>query len=229
MLRLLSARGRFCQPCVSVYNSTMTSRTRIAVFAVCSLALAAPAKRFTLEQVLSAPFPTDLTAAPKTGAVAWVLDQQGARNIWVAEAPDYKGRQLTSYRDDDGQEIAELTWTRDGRSIVFVRGGDFETHRDNPNPASLAQGVEQDIWIIPVAGGSPRKIAEGNEPSVSPQGDRIVFLKKSEIWSIGLNEADKPFQLIHAKGQANQLRWSQDGSRLAFVSGRTDHSFVGVY
>ena len=36
---------------------------------------------------MSAPFPTDLTAAPKGGAVAWVLDQNGARNIWVAEAP----------------------------------------------------------------------------------------------------------------------------------------------
>ncbi len=194
-----------------------------------SLVLAAPSPRFTLDQALSAPFPTDLTAAAKGGAIAWVLDQHGARNIWVAEAPEYKGRQLTSYREDDGQEIAEVTWTPDGRSLVFVRGGDFEMHRENPNPASLAQGVEQDIWVVPVSGGTPRKVAEGNSPAVSPQGERIVFLKKNELWSVGMNEGEKPVQLIHEKGNTEQLHWSPDGSRLAFVSARAGHAFIGLY
>jgi dipeptidyl aminopeptidase/acylaminoacyl peptidase len=207
----------------------MAHRTLSGLILACSLLLAAPAKRFTLEQVLSAPFPTDLTASPRGGAVAWVLDQNGARNIWVAEAPDYKGRRLTDYHNDDGQEIAEITWTPDGRSIIYVRGGDFETHGDNPNPASLVEGVEQDIWIIPISGGAPRKLGEGNGPAVSPQGDRVVFLKKDEIWSVGNEENAKPAQLIHTKGHAGELRWSPDGSHFAFVATRTDHSFIGVY
>ncbi len=114
-----------------------------------------------------------------------MLDEHGARNVWIADAPTYSGRRLTNYHDDDGQEIDQLTWTPDGRSIIFVRGGDFENHRENPNPASLPQGVEQAIWIGAVAGGAPRKIAEGNDPAVSPAGDRIVFLRKDEIWSVG--------------------------------------------
>jgi dipeptidyl aminopeptidase/acylaminoacyl peptidase len=207
----------------------MTLRIPLVILLACSTVIAAPAKRFTLEQIMSAPFPTDLTAAPKSGAVAWVLDQNGARNIWLAEAPDYKGRRLTDYHDDDGQEIAQIAWTPDGRSIIYVRGGDFETFRDNPNPASLPQGVEQDIWIIPVSGGAPRKIAEGSQPAVSPKGDLIAFLKKDEIWSVGPEENAKPAQLIHTKGQAGELRWSPDGARLAFVTTRTDHSFIGVY
>ena len=207
----------------------MTFRIPIAILLACSVALSASVKRFTLEQVMSAPFPTDLTAAPKGGAVAWVLDQNGARNIWVAEAPDYKGRRLTDYKDDDGQEIAQIAWTPDARSVVFVRGGDFETFRDNPNPASLPQGVEQDIWIVPASGGAPKKIAEGSQPAVSPKGDRLVFLKKDEIWSEGFEENAKPEQLIHTKGQAGEIRFSPDGSRIAFVATRTDHSFIGVY
>ena len=210
-------------------NSLMAHRTLAGLILACSLLAAAPAKRFTLEQILSAPFPTDLTAAPTGGAVAWVLDQNGARNIWIAEAPDYKGHRLTDYHNDDGQEIAQIAWTPDGRSIVFVRGGDFETGGDNPNPAALTEGVEQDIWIVPVSGGAPRKLAEGNEPAVSPQGDRIVFLKKDEIWSVGLEENAKPAQLVHTKGHAGELRWSPDGSHFAFVTTRTDHSFIGVY
>ncbi len=160
----------------------MPLRILLACLLACSAALAAPAKRFMLEQIMSAPFPTGLTAAPKGGAVAWVLNQKGARNIWVAEAPDYKGRQLTNYRDDDGQEIDEIAWSSDGRSIVFVRGGDFETHRDNPNPASLPQGVEQDIWIIPIAGGPPPKIPRGHEPAISPKGHRIFFPPTNKGW-----------------------------------------------
>ncbi len=185
-------------------------------------------KTFTLEQVLSAPFPTSLTASPK-GAVAWVLDEKGARNIWVATAPDYKGRRLTAYTADDGQEIAELAWTPDGASLIFVRGGDFEMGRDNPNPAGLVEGVEQDIWAMPIAGGAARKIAEGNQPVVSPSGDRLVFLRKNELWSIGLKDGDKPAQLIHTKGAASELRWSPDGTRIAYVIGRTDHALISVY
>ena len=67
--------------------------------------------QFTLEQVMSAPFPTGLVAAPTGGAVAWVFNDQGERNIWVAEPPEYKGRPVTAYKGDDGQEISNLTWT----------------------------------------------------------------------------------------------------------------------
>ena len=94
------------------------------------------AARFTLEQVMSAPFPSELTVSRTAGKVAWVLDEKGARNIWIAEAPDYKGRRLTKFTADDGQEIAQMTFTPDGLSIIYVRGGDFEMHRDNPNPVS---------------------------------------------------------------------------------------------
>ena len=207
----------------------MQVRTFLAFFSAGLLAFCASPARFSIEQVMSAPFPSELTAAPKGSAVAWVLNQKGARNVWIADAPTYSGRPLTTYLDDDGQEIAQLTWTPDGRSVVFVRGGDFETDRESPNPASLPQGVEQAIWIAPASGGSPRKITEGSDPAASPAGNRLVFLRKGEIWSVGLEDGAQPSQLIHAKGQASQLRWSPDGSKLAFVSTRSDHSFISIY
>src|SRR5271154_3320024 len=136
----------------------MRVRNLLPVLFACSLAFPASPTRFSLEQVMSGPFPSNLTAAAKGGAVAWVLDQHGARNIWIAEAPAYQGRQLTRYSADDGQEISEITWTPDGRALIFVRGGDFEMQRDNPNPASLPQGVDQSVWIAALTGGAPRKI-----------------------------------------------------------------------
>jgi len=68
------------------------------------------AKKFTLEQVMSAPFPSNLIAAPLGGSVAWLQIAKGSRNIWVASPPDYKGRQLTSYNGDDGEDVGELVY-----------------------------------------------------------------------------------------------------------------------
>jgi dipeptidyl aminopeptidase/acylaminoacyl peptidase len=39
----------------------------------------------------------------------------------------------------------------------------------------------------------------------------------------------KPVRLVVARGSASSLRWSPDGSRLAFVSNRGTHSFIGVH
>src|SRR2546425_9848862 len=97
-------------------------------------ALPAQQRRFTLEQVISAPFPTELVAAPAGGAIGWVFDQNGARNVWTAAPPDYKAGALTSYSADDGQEITELAWTPDARAVVYVRGGDANGKGEYPNP-----------------------------------------------------------------------------------------------
>src|SRR5208282_5749469 len=79
-------------------------------------------KPFTLEQVMSAPFPSNLTAAKKSNRIAWTLDQEGRRNIWVAEGPALTPRQLTKFNDDDGQELSDLSFSSDGNTIVYVRG-----------------------------------------------------------------------------------------------------------
>jgi len=228
---------------------------------------AAAAATFTLEQVLSAPFPSELVAAPTGGRVAWLLNERGARNIWIASPPDYKGVRLTSYAEDDGQDIGQLQWTPDGRAVVYVRGGDLEfLGRPDPNPTANAAGVEQAIWIA-APGETPRKIALGHSPAISPKGDIFVFLRGGQIYSAplsgslgggglfvaGQGRGDEPgaapssgsgrgggLYMSNARGEAplirarqgvtaRDLRWSPDGSKLAYVSDRANHSFIGVY
>src|SRR5690348_11209338 len=104
-----------------------------------SLAIAAGLSAATIEQYLGGPFASELHAAPGGGKVVWILNERGARNLWVAAAPDYKGRRLTAYKDDDGQDIGQISFTEDGSSIIYTRGGDLEfLGRDNPNPRNLA-------------------------------------------------------------------------------------------
>ena len=204
--------------------------------AVCVSVIAAPlcAQRFTLRQVLSAPFNTNLQASPRGSAVLWVADQEGKRNIWVADtAPGAPpAHRVTSYLADEGLEIDNITWTPDGQSILFVRGGDFEHPGRGaaPNPADIAAGVEQTIYIVPAAGGEPRKLAEGRAPAVSPDGKAVAFLAKEQIWSMPLGDPTaKAMQLFHARGMIGAPLWSPDGRFIAFTSSRGDHGFIGVY
>jgi dipeptidyl aminopeptidase/acylaminoacyl peptidase len=187
----------------------------------------------TLEGLLSAPFPTELTAAPAKGRVAWVVNARGRRNIWVAEPGvdgGYRARQLTTYNDDDGQDVGQLSWSPDAATLVFTRGGDLEfLNRTYPNPRSAPQGVEQGIWAITLQGSEPKLLAEGHSPAVSPKGDAVAFISKAQVWLVNLDGSGKAQQLIHSNGDAGNLRWSPDGAKLAFESRRGDHGFIGIY
>src|SRR4051812_37276963 len=95
----------------------------------------ASAPTFTLGQVMPPPFPSELVPSPAGAKVAWILNERGARNVWMAATPDYKGVRLTAYTGDSGQDIGQLRWTPDGRSLVYTRGGDLEfLGRPDPNP-----------------------------------------------------------------------------------------------
>src|ERR1700676_4793839 len=56
---------------------------------------------FSLEQVMSSPFPTNLVAAGPTndhaGRIAWVFSARGERNVWIADAPNFEARQGRHY------------------------------------------------------------------------------------------------------------------------------------
>ena len=55
------------------------------------------AQSFTFEQIKSYPFPNELTASATGSRIAWAFNERGARNVWVAEGPDFKARRLTNY------------------------------------------------------------------------------------------------------------------------------------
>jgi dipeptidyl aminopeptidase/acylaminoacyl peptidase len=203
-------------------------RSLLAGVFLASLALA---KTFTLEQVLSAPFPSELIVAPGGGKVAWLLNERGARNVWMAAAPDFKGVRLTNYTQDDGQDVGQLRWAPDGKAVIYVRGGDLEfLGRPDPNPSADPAGVDQSIWIA-APGEAPRKIGPGHSPVVSPKGDRLAYLLGGQIFVAPLFGGGGASLLIHARAgvTAGELRWSPDGRRLAYVSDRANHSFIAVY
>src|SRR5215471_1746325 len=87
---------------------------------------AAGAAQFSMSQAIAYPFVDHLTAAPHGGRIAWMRNVAGVRNLWVAEAPGFTPRQVTQFTADDGQELTGLTFSDDGATLLFVRGGDHD-------------------------------------------------------------------------------------------------------
>lgn len=203
----------------------------ITIISAAHISAAAQANRFTVEQVKSYPFPNELTAAQTGSRIAWAFNEQGQRNIWVAEAPDFRPRKLTDYRLDDGQELTSVSISPDGKFVVYVRGGEHGANWQDipPDPASLPIAQKIQIWSIPFAGGQAKLLAEGDDPVVSPQSNRVAFVKERAIWTVPIDGSAEAKRMFFARGESSRPEWSPDGSRLAFVSSRGDHSFICVY
>ncbi|QKS02045.1 S9 family peptidase [Sphingomonas sp. CL5.1] len=184
-----------------------------------------------LESFLSYTFVGELSAPEAGDRIAWMELHKGRRNIWLARAPDYAPRRLTDGTADDGQDLSELAFSPDGRVLAWVRGAVEHNSWANglpaANPASAVTQPKIEIWAS-IDGGAPVKVAEGEEPAISASG-RIAFIRDNQAWIVGADGKDKPEKLFYDRGKVSELTWSPDGTRLAFVSRRGDHSFIGVY
>src|SRR5215469_6113427 len=185
---------------------------------------------FTIEQVMQAPFPTSLVVASRDKAVAWVFDTRGSRNVWVADgAHGMKARAVTSFTEDDGFNIGELTWSPDAKLIAFTRAQTLE-EESGANVTSAPQGpTPREVWMVSAAGGDARKLGTGHSPAFSPDGTRLAFFDKETVLTVPAGGTAAPQPLLVDNGQIASVSFSPDGHRLAFVSIRRQHALIGVY
>jgi len=194
----------------------------------------ADAKPFTLQQVLSAPYSTSLTAAPQGNLFAWVENVEGRHNLWVS-GPNQPASQLTHNTQDDAQDITQLAWAPDASAIAYTYGAESGANGKPANPAHLQRPTPVEVLVQPLAAGAqPILIGDGHAPLFTPDGTSLLFVHDGQIWIADLTNPSAAHQLVFDRGSASSLTLSPDGHLLAFISHRTEanepsHSFLALY
>lgn len=193
---------------------------------------AAPPPPPDLVARLSYPFLDGLTAASGADRIAWIAVVKGVRSVWTAAAPDFAPRLVCSTNQDDGRELTNLSVAPNGSAMAWVRGGDHDANWEasgvlQPNAGSGTTQAQMEIWYA-AARGKAVKLADGDAPALS-SGGRVAYVKDGAVWTADPAGKAKPEKLLFDRGKASDLAWSPDGGKLAFVSNRGDHSFVGVF
>jgi dipeptidyl aminopeptidase/acylaminoacyl peptidase len=186
--------------------------------------------QISLNNYLSVPFPSHLVSSSDGKSVAWVFNNQGERNIFLAEAPAFEAKQLTVYKGDDGVEISQLHFVPGTKWLVFVRGNAPNAKGEPANPAQLQQSTARSIYRVHTFTRQLTLLASGNAPAISADGKQIAYLHQGEVYQLQMSDTlARPAKMFTARGGIGQLQWHPSGSKLAFVSNRGDHSFVGIY
>ncbi|HET9425538.1 MAG TPA: prolyl oligopeptidase family serine peptidase [Gemmatimonadaceae bacterium] len=198
---------------------------------------AAQARRVTFADYFNVPSALELTSAKKADRIAWTVYEKGMRNIYTAAAPAFTPVRITSFLKDDGIDIGGVELSDDGSIAVFVRGS--APNRDDwvANPSHDPEGGERAIWAARTTGPiSTWKLAVGAGPVLSPDGRTVLYVRDGQIYRARVNatppltemdRGEKPF--IKAWGSNSGPVWSPDGSKIAFVSNRVNHSLIGIY
>ena len=192
----------------------------------------------TMTQFMSAGWPSELVAAKQADRIAWTALDKGRRNVFTAAAPDFRAVRVTSFMNDDGIDLSQLSISDDGRVVTFTRGTAPNREGWVADPLADPRGAERAIWAArTTTPGASWRLAEASNGELSPDGRYVAFAKDGQIYRVptakatpGTNDVDKgvkPF--IDIWGTNAQPIWSPDGRKLAFVSERTNHSFIAVY
>jgi Tol biopolymer transport system component len=124
-----------------------------------------------------------LALSPDGSQLAYLESDAKGTGSHIAVIPAAGGESRRLVRDEkwmEGARYNALTWTRDGRHILYVR-------------TAMANGAPNVVWRVPAAGGAPALTGLSipsrlRNPSFHPDGRRLLFstqdIDSGEIWSL---------------------------------------------
>jgi dipeptidyl aminopeptidase/acylaminoacyl peptidase len=182
-----------------------------------------PSERFTMAAILATPYIDPPVPSGDGLSLAYSTREAESRNIYFIRVGE-KARRLVNYPGDDGRELSDLAVSTHGGAVAYVRGGRINRHGDSPNPRSLPDLPQQQVWIIGTDTDAPRLLGAGNNPIFTPDERYILWRSSGMVmaaeltWSnhrlLGVGEPE-PFLF----GLHTGMRFSPDGKKVAYERG----------
>ena len=159
--------------------------------------------------------PAEGTGQPATTSPLAAASAPAKDAKWDVNAPLHTTLRQVPIRTEEGTWM-DLDVSPDGRTIVFALLGD--------------------IYTMPIAGGTPRRIAEGLawevQPRFSPDGRRVAFTSDrgggDNIWVMNADGGDKRQVTKEDFRLLNQASWSRDGEYIVAKKHFTTQRSLGT-
>ncbi len=180
-------------------------------------------EKFTMAAVIAAPYIYPPAPSGDGKSLAYLTREARSRNVYFLR-PGQAARRIANYPDDDGRDLSDVAVSSGGGAVAYVRGGGVNRQGDSPNPTSVADMPQRQVWIVGTDGDMPRLLGPGRDPLFAPDDHRILWRNHGSIWAATLSWSGhrlvgvgEPREFL--TGTRAGLRFSPDGSKVAYERG----------
>ena len=158
--------------------------------------------------------------SPDGQSIAFTVGE-GETNSSAIHVTDLDGnvRRLDLSGGDVLRTLLPEPWTPAGRSLLYLAGGDIHA-------ADVASGSSRTLVDFGAnsPGYTPQQYFNGPDPVLSPDGNKLAYIRESELWVLDLTDGGvRQLTSSHGEGWHNlQPRWSPDGTRILYTAQSTD-------
>ena len=182
-----------------------------------------PGERFSMAAILATPYIDAPTPSGDGLSLAYLTREAASRNVYFLHVGE-KARRLVNYPDDDGKELSALAVSEHGEAVAYVRGDRVNRHGDSPNPRSLPELPQQQVWIVGTDHDAPRLLGVGNAPIFTPDDRFILWRSNGTVMAAGLTWSNHRLLGVGGPellllGLHSGMRFSPDGGKVAYERG----------
>jgi Tol biopolymer transport system component/C-terminal processing protease CtpA/Prc len=153
----------------------------------------------------------------------YVSHMSGCPNLWRKSAEAGRGEQLTHYTDTG---VYFPTISADGSIIVFEHNFFLYSYKPGREPARINIEAPSDTKYNEIG---IEKITSGlQEYSLSPDGKKIAFILRGDVWLIPAEEGGEARRLTETNGEHWSLEWAPDSERISYTRRSGDNLDVYV-
>lgn len=159
------------------------------------------------------------------GSTLWFMsDEGGTENLWRMPAGGGAPQQVTRFTDG---RVLFPSIGYDGKSIVFER--EFEIWRLDTTTGAVGK-VPVALRGAAAAAGERRLVETSfRSLAISPDSKKLAVIAHGEVFAALAKDGGQAQRITETPGAENDLAWSSDSRRLAYVAERGRQSQVMEY